>query len=101
MKEILNERSRRIKRINNLYDSFGEDESDKEKEQGNYGLNPRSIFLDVYDILLFISCLYCLFYLPYRLAKTNMIINNDEYFVLIMIYFSEIIFIIDLIFGFF
>ena len=101
MKERLNERSRRIKRINNLYDSFGEDESDKDKEQGNYGLNPRSIFIDVYDILLFISCLYCLFYLPYRLAKTNMIINNDEYFVLIMIYFSEIIFIIDLIFGFF
>ena len=37
LKEILNERNRRIKRIHNLYDSFGEDESDKDKEQENYG----------------------------------------------------------------
>ena len=101
LKEILNERNRRIKRIHNLYDSFGEDESDKDKEQENYGLNPRSIFIDVYDIFILISCLYSLFYMPYRLAKTKMIINKDEYFVLLMIYFSEIIFIIDLIFGFF
>ena len=101
LKEILNERSRRIKRINNLYDSFGEDESDKEKEQGNYGLNPRSIFMDVYDIFLQIATFFCLFYMPYHLAKTKLIFNNDKFFVFFMIHFSEIIFIIDLIFGFF
>ena len=101
IKEILNEKSRRIKRINNLYDSFGEDESDKDKEQGNYGLNPRSIFMDVYDIFLLISTYFCLFFMPYQLATKNLIINRERYFVFFMICFSEVIFIIDLIFGFF
>ena len=101
LKEILNERNRRIKRIANLYDSFGEDETDKEKEQEYYGLNPRSIFIDVYDILLLISSFFCLLYMPYILAKRKMVINSDQYFVMFMISYSEIIFIIDLIFGFF
>ena len=100
-KEIVNEKNRKIKRIHNLYDSFGEDESDKDIEKSNYGLNPRSIFIDSYDMLMLISASFCLFYIPYRLARTKMIINNNEHFVLFMIYFSEIIFIIDLIFGFF
>ena len=43
IKQIAMEINRKIKRIHNLYDSFGEDESDKDKEQGSYGLNPRSI----------------------------------------------------------
>ena len=101
IKQIANEINRKIKRIHNLYDSFGEDESDKDKEQGNYGLNPRSIFMDIYDIFLFFSSGFCLVYLPYRLAKTKLVINNDERFVFYLIYFSEIIYIIDLIFGFF
>ena len=95
------ERYRRLKKIKNLYDSFGEDESDKDLEHGNYGFNPRSIFIDIYDMIILISSGFCLFYLPIKLAKTKMIINNDEYFALLMIDFSEIIYIIDLIFGFF
>ena len=101
LKEILNERFRRIKRIANLYDSFGEDESDKEKEQGKYGLNPRSIFIDVYDIFLLISTFFSLLYMPYILAKRKMVVNKDEFFIMFMISLSEVIFIVDLIFGFF
>ena len=101
IKQIANEINRKIKRIHNLYDSFGEDESDKDKEQGNYGLNPRSIFMDIYDIFLFFSSGFCLVYLPYRLAKTKLVFNSDEHFVFYLIYFSEIIYIIDVIFGFF
>ena len=98
IEHIANEINRKIKRIQNLYDSFGEDESDKEKEEENCGLNPKSIFIDIYDI--FCSG-FCLFYMPYRLAKTKMVINNDEYFIIAMVNFSEIIYIIDLLFGFF
>ena len=95
------ELSRKIKRINNLYDSFGEDESDKDKEQSNFGLNPKNIFVQIYDIFLSLSSIYCLLYIPYRLARTKLVINNNEHFVLILINFSEIIYIIDFIFGFF
>ena len=101
IKQIANEINRKIKRIHNLYDSFGEDESDKDKEQGNYGLNPRSIIIDIYDIFLFFSAGFCLLYMPYRLAKTNLIINDNEYFIMALIAFSEVIYIIDLILGFF
>ena len=101
LREAFNEKFRKIKRIRNLYDSFGEDESDKDIEKNNYGLNPKSIFIDTYDMIILISTIFCLFYMPYRLARTKMIINDNEYFVVFMIYFSEIIFVIDLIFGFF
>ena len=101
LREAFNEKFRKIKRIHNLYDSFGEDESDKDIEKNNYGLNPKSIFIDTYDMIILISTIFCLFYMPYRLARTKMIINDNEYFVVFMIYFSEIIFVIDLIFGFF
>ena len=100
-KAIIMEKSRKIKRINNLYDSSGEDESDNEKDHSNYGLNPRSLFIKVFDFFLFCSSWFCLFYMPYRLAKTKMVISSDEYFVLFMIDFSEIIFALDLILGFF
>ena len=99
-RDLVYEKNRKIKRIHNLYDSFGEDESDRETQSG-YGFNPRSVFIDVYDIFILLASVFCLFYMPFRLAKTKMIINNDEIFVLIMIYFSEIIFIFDLILGFF
>ena len=101
LREAFNEKFRKIKRIRNLYDSFAEDESDKDIEKNNYGLNPKSIFIDTYDMIILISTIFCLFYMPYRLARTKMIINDNEYFVVFMIYFSEIIFVIDLIFGFF
>ena len=100
-KAIIMEKSRKIKRINNLYDSSGEDESDKEKEQSNYGISPRSLFIKIFDFFLLCSSWFYLFYMPYRLAKTKMIINEDEYAILFMIDFSEIIFALDLILGFF
>ena len=100
-KEIIKEKSRRLKKINKLYDSSAEDESDKDMLSSNYGLNPKSIFIDVYDIIILISILFYLLYIPIKLAKNKMIINNDEYFVLFIIYFSELICILDLIFSFF
>ena len=99
-KDLVYEKNRRIKRIHNLYDSFGEDESDRDIQSG-YGFNPRSVFIDIFDFFILLASIFCLFYMPFRLAKTKMIINNDETFVLIMIYFSEIIFICDLLLGFF
>ena len=60
----------------------------------NYGLNPKSLFIDIYDCFLIISVIFYLFYIPFRLAKTKMVINDNEIFAKILIYFSEIIFII-------
>ena len=94
------EKIRKIRRTKGLYDSMAEDESDENIEEEGFGLNPRSLFIDIFDLLLFICSLFSLIYLPLRLAKNKLIIDNDEYFILFMIYLSEIIYIFDLLFGF-
>ena len=101
LKKFVYERNRKLKKIRKLRDSSGEDESEKEKEYGDYGINPRSLFINVYDFLLLVSSGFCLFYLPYRLAVTKMVIKSNEYLILFFFYLSEIIYILDLIFGFF
>ena len=100
-KEQQMEKNRKITKKKALYDSIAEDESDENIEEDGNGLNPESIFIDVFDCFLLISSLFCLFYIPYKLAKAKLIIEDSEYIVLSMIYFSEIIYIFDLIFGFF
>ena len=101
IKEMIYEKFRRINRTKQLYDSQGEDESDKDLEKSDYGLNPRTIFIDTFDMILLICTGFFLFYIPYRLARTKMVINNDEHLILFLIHFAEFIFILDLIFGFF
>ena len=101
IKEQQLERNRKIRRIKVLYDSFAEDESDEDIEEEGFGLSPESIFFDIYDCIMLICSLFCLFYVPLRLASTKLLIDNDEYLILSMIYLSEIIYIFDLLFGFF
>ena len=101
IKKFVYERIRKLKKIRKLRDSSGEDESEKEKEQGDYGINPRSLFINIFDFTLLLSTGFCLFYLPYRLATSNMNIRSNEYLVLFLIDLSEIMYVLDLIFGFF
>ena len=101
LKEQQLDKIRKITKKKVLYDSLAEDESDENVEEDDSGLNPRSIFIDIFDCILLLTSLFSLFYIPYRLAKTKLNIQDDEYIVLIFIYFTEIIYIFDLIFGFF
>ena len=100
-KEMQNEKIRKISKKNVLYDSMAEDESDENIEEDGNGLNPESLFIDIFDCLLLISSFFCLFYMPYCLAKNKLNIENNDYAILSMIHFSEIIYLLDLIFGFF
>ena len=101
LKEQQMEKNRKVVRKKVLYDSMAEDESDEGVEEDGFGLSPESIFMDIFDCFILICCLFSLFYVPYRLAKTKLIIQDDEYIILFIIYLTEIIYIFDLIFGFF
>ena len=101
MKEQQIERIRKITRKKALYDSMAEDESDENLDDEGFSLSPETIFIDIYDCLIFICSLFCLFYIPIRLAMSKLNIREEEYLALSMIYFSEIIYIIDFLFGFF
>ena len=100
-KEQQMEKNRKIIKKNVLYDSIAEDESDEDIEEEGLGLSPESLFFDVYDSILLICSIFSLFYIPLRLAKTKLLIGDEEYIILMMIHFSEIIYIFDLVFGFF
>ena len=100
-KELQIEKNRKIVKSNVLYDSMAEDESDENVEEDGFGFSPESIFIDIFDCFMLICSLFSLFYIPYRLAKTKLIIQENEYLIIIMIYLTEIIYILDLIFGFF
>ena len=100
-KEQQIDKNRKITKKKVLYDSLAEDESDENMEEDGNGLNPQSLFIDIFDCLLLLSSFFCLFYIPYRLAKDKLIIEDSEYIILSLIYFSEIIYLFDLIFGFF
>ena len=100
LKEQQMERERKIRRSKVLYDSMAEDESDENIDEEGFGLNPESIFIIIFDFFLFFCSFFCLFYMPLRLAMNKLEINNDEYLIYTMIYFSEILYIFDLIFGF-
>ena len=95
------DRQRKIRKTKALYDSMAEDESDEDFEEEDFGLNPESPFITIFDFLLLISSLFCLFYIPYQLAKEKLRIDNNEYFIIFMIFFSEIIYAFDLMLGFF
>jgi len=100
-REQQTEKNRKIIKKKILYDSMAEDESDENIEEEGFGLSPESLLFDIYDCILLICSLFSLFYVPLRLAETKLLIDDEEYFILMMIHFSEIIYIFDLIFGFF
>ena len=101
LKELQIEKMRKIVKKKVLYDSLAEDESDENIEEDGFGLNPESVFIDIFDTIMLICSLFCLFYIPFKLAESKLIIKDNDYLILFMIYFSEIIYIFDLIFGFF
>ena len=101
MKEQQLEKMRKITPKKALYDSMAEDESDENLDEEGSGLSPETLFIDIYDCFLLICSLFCLFYVPILLAKSKLKIGDGEYLILFMIYFSEIIYISDLILGFF
>ena len=101
LKELQIEKNRKIVKTKVLYDSMAEDESDENFEEDGYGLSPESLFMDIFDCIMLICSLFSLFYVPYRLASSKLIIQENEYIILGLIYFTEIIYILDLIFGFF
>ena len=50
---------------------MAEDESDDDFEEEGCGLNPSSPFIIIFDFLLLICSLFCLFIVPLKLAKVN------------------------------
>jgi len=96
------ERARNIYRIKPLYDSFDDDESDKDEERNEGGsLHPNSSIIFFLDFFLFLSSIYCLFYIPLRMARDNCFCGEDSKFNKIILYLADVIYIFDFCISFF
>ncbi len=93
---------RNIKRIRQVYDSFDDDESEKENNdfQGST-ISSKSNIIIVFDLLLFLSSAYYLFYIPLRMAKFDCFCNDEHILHISILYLIDILFIFDLCVSFF
>ena len=106
MKKISNidkkDKIRNIKRVRQVYDSFDDDESEKDDDDfhGNIISSKSSIIL-FFDLFTFSTSIYCLFYIPLRMAKFDCFCSDENKIHISLLYFIDLLFICDLCLSFF
>ena len=94
---------RKIKRIKNLYDSIEDDESEKEKNEDDYVINPETKIICLFDFLIIVFFLYNIYVSSINLCKERCFcsLNNNITFSDILQFFNDLLCISDLIISFF
>ena len=90
---------RRIQVISNLYDSLddNEDITDEEENTGlNFYISSDSTLIFIFDFILIIFSFYNLFFIPLSLAGKKYYCEKEITISMVPKYFTEIIFILDL-----
>ena len=90
------EKIRNIRRIKQLYDSFDDDESEKDDDFYGRILSPNSKTIIILDLCLFLSCFYCMFYIPLRMAKSECFCQRENISYKTILYIIDFIYILDL-----
>ena len=85
---------------NLVYDSFDSEEENKDEDYRFY-ISPKSYFSLVFDFLILIFSLFDIIYTPFRLSKINGFCTLPNNFVIYIYYCIDILYIIDLLLGFF
>ena len=96
-----NEKFRLLNRIKPLYDSFDDDESDKDKDFEGNPILPTNYIIFFLDLFLLLTTIYCLFYIPLRLAKSDCFCSPETIMNKILLYFTDLLFIGDFCIVFF
>ena len=92
---------RKIIRTKILYDSLEDNETDIEKENEGIFLSPNSNFILIFDILIIISTLVVAFYNPYYISTMKCFCYPIHFIIKYIYFFIDILFICDLLLGFF
>ena len=87
-----------IKR-NLIYDSFDSEEDLEELD--NFFISPENNFIKIFDLLITIFSLFNVLYFPYYLSNVKCLCIPNSKIINLIYYFIDILFIIDLILGFF
>ena len=98
--QISEKNYRKINRIKILYDSFEDNETDIEKENEGFFINPNSKFILIFDFLIIISTLIVALYNPYYISTMNCFLFHIPFIIKYIYFFIDILFIFDLLLGF-
>ena len=82
-----------------VYDSF--DSEEDEELEGAFFIPPDDKYIRIFDLLIIFSTLFNIFYTPYFISKIRFFCIPKINFVTYIYYFIDILYIIDLILGFF
>jgi hypothetical protein len=95
------DRSRHLMRSKPLYDSFDDDESEKDDDFHGNIISPKSNFILFFDFFLFLSIIYCLFYIPLRMARSRCFCNEENFTHKLLLFIVDLLYICDLSLSFF
>ena len=96
------DKARVICRIKPLYDSFDDDESEKEDQNdGDTIIQPKTQIIFFFDLFVFLSSVYCLFYIPLRMVLVDCFCGKEGKINIIILFFIDLLYIADLCIGFF
>ena len=95
------EKFRLLQHTGYVYDSLDDEEIEDAIDINYYYIKPDSIFIYIFDSIIALTSFFCLFYMPYYLAHDSFINMSYYNFKLILFYFIDFIYIIDLIISFF
>ena len=94
----INDKYRHILRRRELYDSF--DDEEYKEEEIDYYISPDSVYIKIFDSLLFCSSMIYFIFVPYYLSKNNFVLKDIQWLKILFI-LIDIIYIIDFIINFF
>ena len=83
-----------------LYDSFNSEE-DKENDDDSFYISPNGKFVLIFDSLIILFSLFDVIYTPLHLSKIEGFCTKENNFVNIIYYCIDVLYIFDLILGFF
>ena len=95
------DKNRFFEKKKQVYDSFGDNESEEDPEMEGKIIYPDSYFIFVLDGILLIATLNYCFHIPLKLAKNICFCSNINEYSNIIFYFTDILFILDMCVSFF
>ena len=99
----INKDFRQLSKKNILYDSLGEDEFEEEVKNSfmEISIPPDNIYIFIFDMLIFVSTIFLLVFMPYYLSNTICFCDFEKYGLLEINIIIDILFILDVIISFF
>ena len=95
---ISKDKFRYLKRNKNIYDSF--DDEEYIDEDIDFYISPDSLYVKIFDSLLFLASMIYLIFIPYFLSKNYFFIKENNFLKTIFL-IIDIIYIVDIIVNFF